>query len=232
MTNRIANAAVVAAGRWRWRKARSLADLANLQADRIARNLAELADDDNDPKWSMYSVLVALGRRGVVVADWRPGTSTDVTEPGAPMETRACVTGFADTETKNRLDDLLYHAGLEPGATKYELASVFELYGPGCEEYDRFGGDDGRRNPGRSWVERIGGIVTARIGGQMNAHQVYRAFPTRRSVQQELQKAWQITICAPTWGNDYMWADLLRLLYIGSRSATAPTEDCPPTLNR
>lgn len=220
MINRVAVAVAMAAAAPPWSPARSLTELANLQADRIARNLAGLADDDVGPKWSMYSALVALGRAGVVVADWRPGTSTYLSELDTTLETRACVTGFADDETKDWLDDLLEDAGREPGATKYELAGVFELYGPGSMEHDASGGDDSRRNPGH-WVERIDGTVTARIGGQMNASQVYRAFPTRAGLQRELREAWQITICASTWGDGRMFADLLPLLCGSRRPAPA-----------
>jgi len=153
----------------------------------------------------------------VVVHDWRPGTharNLDTT-----LETRACVTGFADDETKDWLDNLLYFAGNQPGATKYELAHVLELYGPGCREYDASGGDDSARYLG-PWVERIDGQVTARIGSQMNADQVYRAFPTF-AVAGELQRAWQIMICAPTWGDGRMFDDLLRLLCKNRRPAMA-----------
>lgn len=218
-TRSISTAAAMAVGWWRWRKARSLADLANLQADRIACRMAGLTDDD--PRAPMYSVLVALGRAGVVVADWRPGTFTRISDPDTTLETRACVTGFADDETKDWLDNLLYYAGKVPGATKYELAYVFELYAPGCIEYNQSGGDDNYRNRGPAWVERIDGAATARIGGQMDARQVYRAFPTRRGVQRELRDAWQIAICAPTWGNGRMWADLLPLLCDSRRPVEA-----------
>jgi hypothetical protein len=135
------------------------------------------------------------------------------------LETRACVTGFADDETKDWLDELLHAAGRAPGATKYKLASVFETYGPGCIEYDRSGGDDNYRNLGRCWVERIDGVETARIGAQMTAKQVYQTFPTGPSLQRELRKAWQITICAPTWGCGCMFADLLPLLVRHRRPA-------------
>jgi hypothetical protein len=225
MINRIADAATVAAGRWRWRKARSLTGLANLQADRIARNLADLADGDVGPKWSMYSALVALGRAGVVVADWRPGTTSyEIGRHTMPMETRAAVTGFADDQTKDWLDNLLHYARKESGATKYRLDSVFDLYAPGNIEYDRSGGDDNHRKLG-SWVERIDGVATARIGGQMNASQVHRAFPTRPSLQQALREAWQITICAPTWGDGggRMFADLLPLLRDSRRQGVSTT---------
>lgn len=215
----IADTIAELAGRRRWRKATNLAELANLQADRLARNLHKTTNDPHDRGWTMYSALVALGRAGVVVHDWRPGTHTH--EPdGVTLETRACVTGFADTPTKDWLDNLLYFAGNQPGATRYELTHVFELYGPGCEEYDACDGDDSGRSLGRAWVERINGEPTVRIGSQMNAGQVYRAFPNF-AVEEELRRAWQITICAPTWGDGRMFADLLRLLCENRRPAMA-----------
>lgn len=221
MIDRITAAAATAAGRWRWRKAHNLTDLANLQADRIADNLTKSADDDCGPEWFMYSALVALGRAGVVVADWRPGTST-ISNLDESLETRAVVTGFASDETKGWLDNLLYDAGRHPGAIRYELDSVFDLYGPGCIDYDQSGGDDRRRRSGH-WVERVNGTATARIGDQMNAGQVYRAFPTRLRLQQELRRAWQITICAPAWGDGRMFADLLHMLYGSSNRVLEDT---------
>ncbi len=202
--------AAVAAGWWRWRTARTVDNLANLQADRIARNLTAFADDDHGPDWAMYQTLVALGRAGVVVHSWRRGSSGDV--DGVALESRACVFGFADDETKDWLDNLLYYAGKEPGATDYKLDQVIELWAPGCLEYDRSDGDDNARFRGRP-VGRIGGAVTEYIGRQMDARQIFRAFPTRRSVQQQLRRSWQISICAPAWGESTMFADLLPLLY-------------------
>ncbi len=222
MFPRISAALQVAAGRWRWRNARTLADLADLRAVQLARQLNRRLDY-SPTHVSMYATLVALGRAGVVVVDARPGTSTDDGPGLEPMETRACVTGFADTATKDWLDNLLYYAGKAPGTTKYELTHVFELYGPGSLEYDQSGGDDSYRNRGRAWVERIDGKPTARIGGQMDAGQVYRTFPTRRSVQRELREAWQITICAPTWGDSRMFVDLLQLLNNSDRPADSIT---------
>lgn len=218
-TGRISALISVLIGRWRWRKAHSLADLANLQAERLTRRFAKLPVDDFGPTWNMHRALVNLCQAGFLVHDWRPGTYRR--HELATLETRACVTGFADDETKDWLDELLYEAGLEPGAVKYELTHVFELYAEGCEEWDRSGGDDTYRAAGRAWVERIDGVSTHRLGEQMRPDQVYRAFPTNADVEGELQEAWQVTIAAPTWGNPRMWTDLLRLLVENRRPAIA-----------
>jgi hypothetical protein len=238
MINRVRGAVAVAKGRWQWRKARSLADLANLRADQIARNLpgvgrrprtAYLNGDGTvrlgppataveQSTKTMYSALVALGRTGVVVHDWHPGTFTEATGEHPAMATRACVAGFADDETKDWLDSLLYYAGKEPGATGYELGSVLDLWAPGQEDYERWDGVDAHRSRGH-WVERIDDTPTVRIGDQMTAREVYRAFPTRGRVQRELRKAWLITIVAPTWGDNTMFADLLPLLAGARRPA-------------
>jgi hypothetical protein len=217
MTNRIAGAATTVAARWRWRKAASLTDLANLRADRIAHKLTLLPVDDRGPKWQMYTALAALGRAGVVLLDSRPGMFAYIDDLNTSLETRACVTGFADTATKDTLDNL-HQAGYKSWGTDANIHfDVIELWAPGCEEYDRFGGADSRRWQGQP-VERIDGVTTYRIGGQLDAGQVYRAFPTRRSLQVELRKAWQITICASTWGDGRMFDDLLALLH-GRRPA-------------
>lgn len=213
---------VAAAGLWRWRNAHSITDLANLQADWMTRHFADLADDDLGPRWALYQTLAALGRAGVVVNAWRPGTSTSF--DGEVLETRACITAFADDATKNWLDELLWRAGHKPGATYYyKLSSVIELYAPGCLEYDQFDGDDAGRFDGHS-VERIGGDVTCRIGGSLDAGQVFQAFPLLRSrARAELRKSWHITICAPTWGTGQMFLDLLPLLYDSHRSPAGST---------
>lgn len=221
MTNRIADVGRMMAGRWRWRKARTLTDLANLQADRIARHLAAQTDDDLGPEWSMYSALVALGRAGVVVADWRPGVAAHGFEHGVEMETRAAVSGFASTEVKDMLDNLLYDAGYKSfGDDAVIDFNVIELWAPGCEEYDRYAGDDSARWDGQG-VERMDGVPTSWIGGSTDARQIYRAFPTRRSVQRELRAAWLITIADRTWGDSTLFADLLQMLVAARQPATA-----------
>lgn len=231
---------ITVAGRWRWRKARNLTDLANVQADRIARNLpdggrmsrfAYLTGDGavrfgppqteiGHAQQAMYRALVALGRAGMVVVDWRPGVV--VSDGDVTLDTRACVFGFASEEVKNRLDNLLYYAGKESDATQYELGSVIELYAPGCIEYDRHDGAAGGRWRGH-WVERIDGGVTARVGAQMDARQVYQAFPTRRSVQRELRQAWQITVVSPAWGDGAAVNNNLVRLLNGDLSRGAET---------
>ncbi len=217
----ITHLAAVAAGWWRWRTARTIADLANLQADRIARNLTTLTDGDPGPDWAMYQTLVALGRAGVVVHGWRRPASSVVDD--VTLESRACVFGFAHDETKDWLDNLLYYASKEPGATKYKLDQVIELWAPGCLEYDRSDGNNDARWRGHP-VGRIDGVVTEHIGRQMDARQIYRAFPTlRRRVQRELRRSWQIAICAPTWGESTMFDDLLPLLIASPRGQDATT---------
>ncbi len=237
MIRKIVAAAAVAmavvAGWWRWRHARTLAELASLQAARLARRMDKMGSDPaNAAQRQMYTTLVSLAARGLVVTDWRPGNRTQLPDPDGTdgtdgtvtlLETRACIAGFADDDTKNWLDDLLYFAGKVPGATRYTLTSVYELYGPGTIEYKRHNGSDAGRCRGPA-VERCDGRVTARIGDQMNARQVYRAFPTRPAVQRELRQAWQITICAPAeaWGEGTMFADLHRLVLADQPGAPSP----------
>jgi len=221
MINHIADVGRMATGRWRWRKAHTLADLANLQADQIARNLAAQTDDDLGPEWSMYSALVALGRAGAVVADWRPGVAAHSLEHGVEMQTRAAVSAFASTEVKDMLDNLLYRAGYNSvGADALIDFNVIELWAPGCVEYDRYDGDDSARWGGQA-VERMDGVPTSWIGGSTDARQIYRAFPTRRSVQWELRAAWLITIADRKWGDSTLFADLLQMLIEARQPATA-----------
>jgi len=222
--DRITDAATLVAGRWRWRKATDITSLANLRADRLARQGDQVArsrakyaqanpDPDREAVWStMYSTLVALGRAGVVVDNWRPGTAAHGHEYDVEMETRAAVSGFASTEVQVRIENLLYHAGYKTtGAEPDIYFAAFELWAPGCVEYDRWDGDDSARCGGVP-VERIDGRPTARIGGQMDPDQIYRAFPTRATVEQELQEAWLITIADKAWGASTLFADLLVLL--------------------
>lgn len=209
MSNQITNLARLVAGRWRWRKARTMADLANLQANEIARRLDTMAFDD--PKAAMYGALVALGRAGVVVQDWRPGNTVKATDDLPEMGTRACVVGFADEETKDWLDTVLYFAGKRPGAVDYKLSSILELWARGCEEYDRGDGDDSYRWSGHA-VERIDGDATSWLGRSTDARERYRAFPTGRRLRKDLRKSWQITILAPDWGDSTMWSDLIAIL--------------------
>lgn len=220
MINRIADVGRMVAGRWRWRKAHTLTDLANLQADRIARNLANLAPGDGRHR-QMMSALVALGRAGVVVDNWRPGTAAHGFEYGVEMETRAAVSGFASTEVKDMIDNLLYNAGYKSfGDDAVVHFNVIELWAPGCEEYDRYDGDDSARWGGQP-VERMDGVPTSWTGGSTDARQIYRAFPTRRSVQRELRAAWLITIADCKWGNSTLFADLLQMLVAARQTATA-----------
>ncbi len=206
----ISTALAVVAGRWRWRKARTMADLAKLRAQRIpVWPTAPAADVEGDQR--MLEALFALGGAGFVVLDFRPGRRVEATDDLPSMATRACVVGFADDETKDWLDNLLYYAGKEPGAVKYTIGPVYDLYAPGQMDYDRWDGSDEGRSSG-VWVERIDGNPTYRIGGQMNAREVYRAFPTRRSVQKELRRAWLVGIASPTWGDQRMFADLSAML--------------------
>lgn len=224
MINRIADLARLAAGRWRWRKATDITTLANLRADRlalqgdqVARSRARYAqanpDPDREAVWStMYSALVALGRAGVVVDAWRVGTNPHGHEHGVTMETRAAVAGFASTEVKDRIDNLLYHAGLKSWGDDAVIHwNIIELWAPGCLEYDRYDGGDFARFRGQP-VECMDGTLTSWIGGSTDARQIYRAFPTRRSVQRELRAAWLITIADRTWGDSTLFADLLDLL--------------------
>lgn len=221
MINRIADAGRMVAGRWRWRKARTLTDLAHLQADQIARNLTALPADDLGPEWSMYSTLVALGRAGVVVTDWRPGVAAHSLDHSVEMETRAAVSGFASTDVKDMLDNLLYNAGYKSfGADAVITFTVMDLWGPGGDEdYERFDGADSARWRG-NLVERMDGVPTSWIGGSTDAHQIYRAFPTRRSVQRELRAAWLITIADRQWGDSTLFADLLQMLIAARQLAT------------
>lgn len=214
----------LAAARCRWRKATTLHHLANIQADRLTRARTRTEKNGRAAiEGKMFSTLIALGRAGVVVHDWRPGTFAYDPDFDATMETRACIVGFADDETKDWLDNLLYFAAQKPGATKYTLNHIFELYGPGCPEYDRSGGDDDHRARGNTWVERFNTKTSARLGEQMTAEQIHRAFPTRPAVAQELRDAWQITIAAPDWGHTRMWDDLLHMIAESDTAASTPT---------
>jgi hypothetical protein len=221
MISRIGDAARVVADRWRWRKARTLADLADLQADRLARNLTNLAPDDDQHR-QMMSALVALGRAGVVAVDWRPGTAVHGFEHDVETETRAAVSGFASTEVKDMIDNLLYRAGYESfGDDAVIEFTVMDLWGPGGDEdYKKFNGADSARWRG-NLVERVDGVPTSWIGGSTDARQIYRAFPTRRSVQQELQAAWLITIADRKWGDSTLFAGLLQMLDAARQTATA-----------
>jgi hypothetical protein len=217
----IADAINLAVGRWRWRKADSLARLAELRTQHLIRMANK---DTSDPaRTAMFNALIALGHAGVVVHDWRPGTFSRI--DAATLETIASVAFFADSDTKDAIENVLYHAGKVPGARKYSFVNIFEPYGPGCEEYDtaqrHFDGQD-MRNDGGAWVERIDGQNTARIGGQMTPAEIYRAFPVRASLAELMsragdadkvtERAWLITMVAPVWGHSRMWEDLLTLL--------------------
>jgi hypothetical protein len=220
MINRITDDAALAAGRWRWRKATSITSLADLQADRlalqgdqVARSHARSAHVAADPRWGqMYEALVALGRAGLVIDAWRPGTAAHGHEYGVVMETRAAVSGFASTEVKDWLDNVLYIAGYKTFGDDADVDfNVIELWAPGCVEYDRYDGDDSARFRGQP-VERMDGVPTSWIGGSVNARELHRAFPTRRSVQRELREAWLVTIADREWGDSTLFADLLGLL--------------------
>jgi hypothetical protein len=221
----IADAIALALGRWRYRKATTLTDLAELRTRQLIREAAKLPAGDR--RHAMFNALIGLGNCGVVVHDWRPGTSTTV--DGTTMETRACLVAFVDSATKDALENTLYYAGKVPGARVYQLDHIFEPYGPGCEEYDRAqrhaeltGETYDDRNTSIAWVERINGTLTARIGGQMTPAEIYRAWPVRADLAAVMRyagsadvvdgRAWLITICAPTWGDSRMWDDLSGLL--------------------
>lgn len=219
----IADAYTLAVGRWRWRKATDITTLANLQADRLSRIADSLPVDGSDfgRQWMMHSALVALGRLGVVVDAWRPGTAAHGHEHGVVMETRAAVSGFASTEVKVQLDNLLYHAGLKSfGDDAVIYFTVKNLWGPGGDsDYKKFDGADSARWEGQP-VERMDGTPTSWIGGSTDARQIYRAFPTRRSVQEELREAWLITIADRQWGASTLFADLLELLAKNGQDTT------------
>jgi hypothetical protein len=195
MINRIAGDSTLMA------EATDLTNLANLQADLIVRELPDTP------------ALVALGRAGMVVVDWRPGTAAHSNDDGVVMETRAAVSGFASTKVKDTLDNLMYEAGWKTWSDDSNVCfNVIELWAPGCIEYDRFDGVDSARFAGQPVERTDGGVQVAWIGGSVNADEVYRAFPTSPHVHQELCSAWLITIASRTWGESTLFTDLLALL--------------------
>lgn len=184
---------------WHYRKVRTFQDLLDLQAADI---LADRDYEEDPTRWDLLTTHLEVLRAGVFVTAVCGAGRNDE----EALEFRAAMTGLADEETKDWLDDLLYRVG-----RPYPL-HVFELYDPKRPET---GGIDGKPARGVAVTRTAGGTVTNKVGWQQSAREILGTYPVRRSLRSELTGLWQITIYDPQWANDsdlpYFLADAAKL---------------------
>ncbi len=182
---------------WHWRKARTFQDLLDINYRDIKklRDNSDFGGANGDTAWwtktcaelglnevGMLTTLAVLGCR------WE--------EDG--IEGRAAVTGFADEEVKDWLDELLY-------GTSYEM-KVLELFGSGSAPEDTV------PFPGVPTTRAIVGADDAYlpVGGQQSASEIFWNYPVRLGVAAQLHRRWQVTVFDPQWGEsklfDFLYA--------------------------
>lgn len=168
---------------------RSFDQLVQHQTARYARE----ARKHPDPA---LSAAITLGHAGMLVHDWHYGNDTSSI---ALTPTRAAITGFAPTDVKDRIDNLLYRAGYYDS-----IGAIFEPY------------QNGPDGPGRGRGPVIGHVedndanfIAYRMGDQMDAAEIRDLYPVRPSVLRELTRfdprqensMWQVTVIDPQWGD-------------------------------
>lgn len=188
--------------RRRWARCVTVTDLADTTADML-EGVIKYGPGGRRFHLDVYApqlleALVALNRTGFVTV----GCSTGGTDPASGMgvyEERAAVTGFADTDTKDWLAEMLWDR------TPLTLWSMYELY-------------DSQREPHRAAPLVVGrryGSDTPStnaplmVGGQLDAAQIRKLFPRARRAQAALRKAWQITIYDQRYGPNDLWPYLV-----------------------
>jgi hypothetical protein len=196
--------------RWYWRKVNNVATMAAMTASTLITNLGDYPPGSPEAVTTTEAVA-ALSRAGLILHEGQWG-SIETTPDGRTVEQRAAVTGFADTATKDWLDNVLYEAGCYNGGCTYDLM-VFKLLDP-AKRWHRATGQP---------VVRVNGVPTVYMGDQLDADQIRREYLVRRSVQMELQRMWQITIYDREWGPSNLFNVLLQAAPRPRRSASLGT---------
>jgi hypothetical protein len=141
-------------------------------------------------KLDMLGAVVMLNRAGIITRAYQNGAAPNRTG----VERRAVFSGFADTATKDWLDDVLW-------GSPYTWFAIYDLYDPAKPEYasGRYHRGGGLPAARRHQAGRVYHALTD-LGGQMDAGQIRRAYPVQPQVHAELCAAWQITIYDRDWG--------------------------------
>lgn len=194
---------------WRWRKARTFADMRDIS---IKDLIAERGDEDDHPNagedsavYLQTAVEIALTRAGMLVDHSILGGRYELS--GRKM--RAVITGHAPTEVLTWLKGITY-------STRYEVVA-HRPYKPGQPVEDA--ATRARETGVTAGREIATGDPLFFVGGRQTSHELFTRYPVRPSAGRELRDCWQITIYDPQWGGNDLFAFLLDTLDTRSQEA-------------
>lgn len=185
---------------WRWRKARTFADLLAGNIDDLIRHRDEEADQvtDGDPAyWQRLTTEITLNRCGVFTEHSVGGGHRTY----ARLEYRAALTCLvADDAVLSWLTDLAHQLGA--GIRSHTL----HVPAPGDTETRA-------ERLQRTGVATIRGLETGKeylhVGGASTRRELFREYPVHPAAGRELRAARQVTIYDPQWGDSDLFTNLL-----------------------